>query len=84
MKTGVLVNINFSFKFFYCNLIIKQKHHSSSFSITKGINEFYKYLQIIFIGNTKDTVFLGILKEWWAVQDSNLRPPACKADALTS
>src|SRR5580704_17912901 len=23
-------------------------------------------------------------KEWWAVQDSNLRPPACKAGALTS
>ncbi len=22
--------------------------------------------------------------EWWAVQDSNLRPPACKAGALTS
>ncbi len=22
-------------------------------------------------------------KEWWAVQDSNLRPPACKAGALT-
>ena len=21
---------------------------------------------------------------WWAVQDSNLRPPACKAGALTS
>ena len=21
--------------------------------------------------------------EWWAVQDSNLRPPACKAGALT-
>jgi len=26
----------------------------------------------------------GKEKEWWAVQDSNLRPPACKADALTS
>ena len=23
-------------------------------------------------------------KNWWAVQDSNLRPPACKAGALTS
>jgi integrase len=23
-------------------------------------------------------------EEWWAVQDSNLRPPACKAGALTS
>jgi hypothetical protein len=23
-------------------------------------------------------------KTWWAVQDSNLRPPACKAGALTS
>ena len=22
--------------------------------------------------------------EWWAVQDSNLRPPACKAGALTN
>ena len=22
--------------------------------------------------------------KWWAVQDSNLRPPACKAGALTS
>ena len=22
--------------------------------------------------------------QWWAVQDSNLRPPACKAGALTS
>ena len=22
--------------------------------------------------------------DWWAVQDSNLRPPACKAGALTS
>lgn len=21
---------------------------------------------------------------WWAVQDSNLRPPVCKTDALTS
>jgi hypothetical protein len=25
-----------------------------------------------------------ISKTWWAVQDSNLRPPACKAGALTS
>ena len=25
----------------------------------------------------------GILQNWWAVQDSNLRPPACKAGALT-
>ena len=24
------------------------------------------------------------LPNWWAVQDSNLRPPACKAGALTS
>ena len=23
-------------------------------------------------------------EDWWAVQDSNLRPPACKAGALTS
>ena len=22
--------------------------------------------------------------KWWAVQDSNLRPPACKAGALTN
>ena len=22
--------------------------------------------------------------DWWAMQDSNLRPPACKAGALTS
>jgi hypothetical protein len=25
-----------------------------------------------------------ISKNWWAVQDSNLRPPACKAGALTN
>ncbi len=33
----------------------------------------------------KPNVFRGIeaSKEWWAVQDSNLRPPACKAGALT-
>ena len=24
------------------------------------------------------------MPNWWAVQDSNLRPPACKAGALTS
>ena len=24
------------------------------------------------------------LQFWWAVEDSNLRPPACKAGALTS
>ena len=29
----------------------------------------------------KADFFLGI---WWAVQGSNLRPPACKAGALTS
>ena len=23
-------------------------------------------------------------ERWWAVQDSNLRPPACKAGALTN
>ena len=23
-------------------------------------------------------------EDWWAVQDSNLRPPACKTSALTS
>jgi hypothetical protein len=26
----------------------------------------------------------GYFEEWWAVQDSNLRPPACKAGALTN
>jgi hypothetical protein len=25
-----------------------------------------------------------LLMRWWAVQDSNLRPPACKAGALTN
>ena len=24
----------------------------------------------------------AIIKDWWAVQDLNLWPPACKADAL--
>ena len=28
--------------------------------------------------------FYGAFMGWWAVQDSNLRPPACKAGALTS
>src|SRR5712692_1783402 len=27
---------------------------------------------------------LAQCNNWWAVQDSNLRPPACKAGALTS
>jgi hypothetical protein len=26
----------------------------------------------------------GPFRAWWAVQDSNLRPPACKAGALTN
>jgi hypothetical protein len=26
----------------------------------------------------------GLLLGWWAVQGSNLRPPACKAGALTN
>ena len=26
----------------------------------------------------------GIAKKWWAVLDSNQRPSACKADALTN
>ena len=26
----------------------------------------------------------GSCSEWWAVQGSNLRPPACKAGALTN
>jgi hypothetical protein len=31
------------------------------------------------------TVRIFIIEaKWWAVQDSNLRPPACKAGALTS
>ena len=29
----------------------------------------------------ESTVFIDF---WWAVQDSNLRPPACKAGALTN
>jgi hypothetical protein len=31
----------------------------------------------------KNCVLRNLL-DWWAVQDSNLRPPACKAGALTS
>jgi hypothetical protein len=31
----------------------------------------------------EEVVVLARVK-WWAVQDSNLRPPACKAGALTS
>ena len=27
---------------------------------------------------------VGNFSEWWAVQGSNLRPPACKAGALTN
>ena len=27
---------------------------------------------------------ISIYREWWARQDSNLRPPACEAGALTN
>jgi hypothetical protein len=27
---------------------------------------------------------IPLLNGWWAVRDSNLRPPACKAGALTN
>ena len=27
---------------------------------------------------------LEVVENWWAVQDLNLRPPACKAGALTN
>ena len=33
-------------------------------------------------GDLSKTAFL--LGKWWAVQGSNLRPPACKAGALTN
>jgi predicted nuclease of predicted toxin-antitoxin system len=34
--------------------------------------------------NRLDFVRLFSWKEWWARQDSNLRPPACEAGALTN
>ena len=31
-----------------------------------------------------DSEDFDILKKWWVMRDSNLRPPACKAGALTN
>ena len=28
--------------------------------------------------------YLGLSRDWWVIQDSNLRPSGCKPDALTN
>ena len=39
---------------------------------------------IILVAFAYDPLKCTPIEGWWAVQDSNLRPPACKAGALTS